>query len=398
MRKNGRPIFREGQPDTPPGVAGWVAGFALFLKSRGFRVFQSAVLDTLRCLGQIDLSLRGDFFNALRANLVSSDMEWAQFESLFHEYLDAAQEEPPEETRESPSGGHGEKKRDPGGEFLPDVETDTSTEADRPEERAWLEGVAYSPVSELEKKNLADFDQQDVQVAELTLKRLMAPFTVQKTRRSRRSRKGGTLDFPLMMRKSLKTGGVPLDLFYREKRKRLKRLVILADVSGSMDRYARFVMPFLLGIRGIGSRAEVFVFSTSLTPITTLIRHLSLEKALERISREVPEWSGGTRIGYSLHQFNQEHGVTLLNRRTVVVILSDGWDLGGRVLLEREMRNLRRKSHTVIWLNPLAGDPDYEPICQGMKVALPYVDHLLPADSLQSLRRVGRLLARVVTH
>ncbi|MBW2349155.1 MAG: VWA domain-containing protein, partial [Deltaproteobacteria bacterium] len=179
----------------------------------------------------------------LRANLVSSDMEWAQFESLFHEYLDAAQEEPPEETRESPSGGHGEKKRDPGGEFLPDVETDTSTEADRPEEKAWLEGVAYSPVS------------------------LMAPFTVQKTRRSRRSRKGGTLDFPLMMRKSLKTGGVPLDLFYREKRKRLKRLVILADVSGSMDRYARFVMPFLLGIRGIGSRAEVFVFSTSLTPI-----------------------------------------------------------------------------------------------------------------------------------
>jgi len=126
--------------------------------------------------------------------------------------------------------------------------------------------------------------------------------------------------------------------------------------------------------------------------------HLSLEKALERISREVPEWSGGTRIGYSLHQFNQEHGVTLLNRRTVVVILSDGWDLGGRVLLEREMRNLRKKSHTVIWLNPLAGDPDYEPICQGMKVALPYVDHLLPADSLQSLRRVGRLLARVVTH
>ncbi len=189
-----------------------------------------------------------------------------------------------------------------------------------------------------------------------------------------------------------------MELFYRAKKRRLKRLVILADVSGSMDRYARFVMPFLLGLRGAGSRAEVFVFSTSLTCITSLIKHLDIDKALLRISEEVPNWSGGTRIGFSLHQFNQGRGAQLINSRTVVVIMSDGWDLGGKELLKREMAAISRKAHCVIWLNPLAGDPDYRPVCQGMRIALPYVDHFLPADSLESLKRVGRVLSNVMVH
>ena len=196
----------------------------------------------------------------------------------------------------------------------------------------------------------------------------------------------------------MKTGGIPLLLTYRAKKKRLKRLVILADVSGSMDRYARFVMPFILSLRGIGSRAEVFVFSTSLVSVTFIIRHMSMEKAMERISSEVPDWSGGTRIGYSLQQFNLQYSKRFLNKRTVVIILSDGWDLGGKDLLRRAMASLNRRADRVVWLNPLAGDPDFEPVCQGMKTALPYVDYLLPAQSLESLQRVGRLLSRIMIH
>lgn len=174
--------------------------------------------------------------------------------------------------------------------------------------------------------------------------------------------------------------------------------MILADVSGSMDRYARFLMPFLLGLRGLGPRAEVFVFSTSLSRVTLLIQHLTIEKALERISEEVPDWSGGTRIGYSLHQFNQAYGSQLLNRRSVIVVMSDGWDLGGKELLKREMAAISRQAHCVIWLNPSAGDPDYRPVCQGMRIALPYIDHFLSADSLESLKRVARHLTRVMHH
>lgn len=174
-------------------------------------------------------------------------------------------------------------------------------------------------------------------------------------------------------------------------------MVVLADVSGSMDRYARFVMPFILGLRGIGTRAEVFVFSTSLTQVTSILKRHGVEEVLEKMAREVPDWSGGTRIGYSLRQFSRRYGKRHLNRRTVVVILSDGWDLGARNLLVREMESLSDRVHAVIWLNPLAGDPAYAPLLRAMDGVLPYLDFLLPADSLQGLKRVGRTLARVMT-
>jgi uncharacterized protein with von Willebrand factor type A (vWA) domain len=378
-------------------LAGRVIHFAGFLKGRGFRVFQSSIHDALRSLEEISLEEKEDFFLSLRANLAATDLEWVQFKDLFNQFWGqtiskqeaaADERERDRKARTSPSAG----------ECLPDVLSRVSAEIDVNDKKEWLEGIAYSPVSMVQKKDLGHFDKGDIPVARLALKQMAAPFRIDTSRRSKRGRHAGDMDFPRIIRKCLKTGGTPFELFYKEKKKRLKRLVILADVSGSMDRYARFVTPFLLGLRGIGPRAEVFVFSTFLTPVTSLVRHLSVEKALERIADEVPDWSGGTRIGYSLHQFNQGHGERLLNRRTVVVLLSDGWDLGGKDLLMREMAFLSRKAYAVIWLNPLAGDPDYEPLCRGMKTALPYVDYFLPADSLQSLKRVGRLLSRVMVH
>ena len=383
---------------APPGLAGEVVRFADFLKGRGFKVFQSSVHDALRSLEEIDLSKRQDFFASLRANLINTDVEWVQFADLFEKFWHRKNKESKEPvmTHQPPEREIDKVLSD--AESLPDIDAEQSAPTEDTDKREWLEGVAYSPVSTVEKKDLGNFDKGDIQVAQLALKKIMEPFRIDISRRSRRSRKSGDMDFRRIMRKSLKNEGFPMELFFKEKKKRLKRLVILADVSGSMDRYARFVMPFMLGLRGVGSRAEVFVFSTSLTPVTFIIRHLSFEKALERIAREVPEWSGGTRIGYSLHQFNQAHGHRLVSQRTVVVILSDGWDLGGKELLRREMEALARKAHTVIWLNPLAGDPDYQPVCQGMRIALSYVDYFLPADSLQSLKQVGRLLSRVMIH
>ena len=382
----------------PPGLTGEVVRFADFLKGRGFKVFQSSVHDALRSLEEIDLSKRQDFFASLRANLINTDMEWVQFEDLFEKFWHRKNKESKEPgmTHQPPEREIDKVLSD--AESLPDIDAEQSAPTEDTDKREWLEGVAYSPVSMVEKKDLGNFDKGDIQVAQLALKKIMEPFRIDISRRSRRSRKSGDMDFRRIMRKSLKNEGFPMELFFKEKKKRLKRLVILADVSGSMDRYAQFVMPFMLGLRGVGSRAEVFVFSTSLTPVTFIIRHLSFEKALERIAREVPEWSGGTRIGYSLHQFNQAHGHRLVSQRTVVVILSDGWDLGGKELLRREMEALARKAHTVIWLNPLAGDPDYQPVSQGMRIALSYVDYFLPADSLQSLKQAGRLLSRVMIH
>ncbi|OQX63124.1 MAG: hypothetical protein B5M55_07410 [Desulfococcus sp. 4484_242] len=379
------------------GLAGRVIEFAHFLKQRAFKVFQSSVLDALRGLAMISLEDKRDFFYVLRANLTATDLEWIQFKALFDQFWDQANllEEPSGDKRGPEPRARISVKE---GECLADTPSQTSTEINSSNEKEWLEGIAYSPVSVVRKKDLGCFNQADIPMARLALRQMTDPFKIERSRRIKRGRHAGNLDFRRTIRQCLKTGGTPFTLFYKEKKKRLKRLVILADVSGSMDRYARFVMPFLLGLREIGSGAEVFVFSTSLTSITFLVRRLSLEKALERIADQVPDWSGGTRIGYSLHQFNQAHAGRLLNRRTVVVILSDGWDLGGKDLLRREMAFLSRRTHTVLWLNPLAADPDYEPLCRGMKTALPYIDHLLPANNLQSLQRVARLLSRAMIH
>lgn len=378
-------------------LTGKVIQFSRFLKNRGFKVFSSNLQDALAAIQEIDIGRREDFSAALKANLVHADEEWRHFDELFEAFWDG---EGPEEEEPSQKGAQtGDTPPEEGSMTMPIPEF-------RPEqigeERAsgtdTFEGVTYSPLEILEKKDLAGFNASEIPVAQLIMKNMIAPFRVTKSQRYSRSRKAGQLDFRRIMRKGLKTGGFPLELFYRRKKKRLKRLIILADVSGSMDRYARFVMPFLLGLKGVGPRAEVFVFSTSLTPITHIVKRFTVDRALEFISREVPDWSGGTRIGYSLHQFSEAYGEKLLNRRTVVVIMSDGWDLGGRDLLIREMEALNRRAHCVIWLNPLAGSKDYWPTSRGMQAALPYVDYFLPADTLRSLKRAGKTLSRVMVH
>lgn len=375
-----------------------VISFSTFLKDRGFKIFSSNVMDSLRSMEEIDISRREDFFHVLRTNLVTSDVEWELFEGLFEEYWQGIENQEEEEESEVPQTQL-ECGEDAVTELFQEVrrEEDEGGEEDACREES-TEQATYSPVARLERKNLAHFQKADIQIAQLILKNMLSPFRLAVTRRFKGSKRPGDMDFRRIMKKSLKLGGMPLELFYKKKKKRLKRLVILVDVSGSMDRYARFVTPFIMGLRGVGSKAEVFVFSTSLTPITPFVRRFDLDKALERISEEVPDWSGGTRIGYSLHQFNQEYAQRLLNKRTVVVILSDGWDLGGREPLRREMEILSKKAHCIIWLNPVAGDTEYKPICQGMQTALPYVDYFLPADSLESLKKVGRTLSRVMTH
>ena len=370
--------------------------FARFLRSHGFKVFSTGIVDALKGLQETDLQGREDFFNVLRANFVTGDMEWKLFRSLFEEFWRAA-EAPKEKGREDQ-----EEESVPNPEDLvmvapPQRATEDRVDLLAPGKKESLEGTLYSPVALLERKDLSQFERGDIQVAHLILKNLMASFRVAESRRFKRSQKARDIDFRLILKRSLKVEGLPLDLFYRKRKRRLKKLVILADVSGSMDRYVRFLMPFLLGLRGIGSQSEVYVFSTSLTRITLFVRKLPVEKALGRISCEVPDWSGGTRIGESLQQFHETYGQRHLNKRTVVVIMSDGWDLGARSLLQKEMQAISGKVHSVIWLNPLAGDPEYRPLCRGMQAVLPYVDHLLAADSLQSLRRVGKVLSKVMT-
>src|SRR3970040_1408681 len=195
------------------------------------------------------------------------------------------------------------------------------------------------------------------------------------------------------VRHSLRRGGEIMELLRRRRRIQKTQVVLLCDVSGSMDLYSRFLVQFVFALQHAVSKVETFVFSTSLTRVTDALSDAELSRALDRVARTVPNWSGGTKIGHSLRQFLELYGRQLLGDRTVVIVISDGWDTGEVEALEAAMRELNRRSARVIWLNPLLGGTGYEPLCQGMRAALPHVDIFAPAHNLDRLLRLERHLA-----
>lgn len=377
-----------------------IVAFSGFLKRHGFKVFPSCISEALTAVDALDLSDRRDFFYGLRASLVRSDMEWKLFEGLFDSFWGNTPLMPPPGEESSDNNERDNNlsevfiEEQEGGET---IESNARENSEIIDEKETLEGGVYSPVPYFEKEALERLRPEDLKFARLALKNMIAPLRFSASRRRRPSRKQCDMDFRRTFRESLKSGGIPLRVHYKKKRKRLRRLVILADVSGSMDRYARFVLPFIMGIKGSSVRAEVFVFSTTLTRITKILRHYEIDEALDRITSLTPDWSGGTRIGHSLRQFNRDFGDRIVNHQTVVVILSDGWDLGAKEILRGEMATLHRRSRRVIWLNPIAGDPDFAPLLKGMGMALPYIHHHLPVTSLRHLSQAGRILASEIS-
>ena len=206
-----------------PGLAGEVVRFADFLKARGFRVFQSSVHDALRSVQEIDLSRREDFLSSLRVNMAKSDLEWAQFSDLFEEFWERSAKEPTAHPEKMPDPLQRAERTHSEGERVSVLSAQQLEKTEDPDRRAWLEGVAYSPMASVERKDLSRFDRQDIQVAHLALKRMVAPFRIDTSRRSKRSRRHKDVDFPHIMRRSLKTDGIPVTLFYRQKVKEHKK-------------------------------------------------------------------------------------------------------------------------------------------------------------------------------
>ena len=183
-----------------------------------------------------------------------------------------------------------------------------------------------------------------------------------------------------------------MTLFRRKPRVRRRPLVLICDVSGSMERYSRLLMIFAHAIAR-REDLEAFVFSTRLTRITRLLRHRDLDRALDSVSKGVHDFSGGTRIGDALGDFNRRWARRVLGHGAVVIIISDGWDRGDPVRLTSELIHLRRSAHRLIWLNPLLGSEGYQPLTRGMAAALPHCDDFLAAHNLAALEDLGRLLA-----
>jgi uncharacterized protein with von Willebrand factor type A (vWA) domain len=217
------------------------------------------------------------------------------------------------------------------------------------------------------------------------------------TRRTRRwvRGRGPVLDFKKVLRRNVRHGGEPLALPRRERASRRRPLVLLCDVSGSMERYARMLLHFIHGVAGGLEHVEAFLFATRLTRITRELALRGPRRSLPTISRRVPDWAGGTRIGDALRTFNVRWARRVMGHGPVVLLISDGWDRGEPGLLAREMSRLQRSCHRLIWLNPLLGAADYQPLTRGMQAALPFVDDFLPVHNLDSLETLADVLKRL---
>ena len=229
------------------------------------------------------------------------------------------------------------------------------------------------------------------------LYRLMARLEVatplRRTRRAERGRRGERIDLRRTLRGSLHTGGDPIRLARRRRRVVRRRIVLLCDISGSMEPYARAYLQFLTCAAGAGPNAEAFAFATRLTRLTRALHSRSPERAIQRAAATAPDWSSGTRIGDALRTFNDRHGRRGMARGAVVVILSDGWERGDPALVGREMQRLRRLAYRIVWVNPRVSAAGFSPRAGGMAAALPHVDALVSGHSLEALGEVADAIA-----
>jgi uncharacterized protein with von Willebrand factor type A (vWA) domain len=205
--------------------------------------------------------------------------------------------------------------------------------------------------------------------------------------------RAGLLDLRRTIRHSLRHGGEPLRLARRRRKWKRRPLVILCDISGSMDRYARLLLQFIYALAHRLDRVESFVFSTRLTCISRQLRRRNIDDALDEAARSVRDWGSGTRIGEALKHFNYVWARRVLGEGAIVLVISDGWDRGNIDLLAREMDRLHRSCRRLIWLNPLLGAAGYQPLVRGIQAALPHVDDFLPVHNLASLEQLAETLA-----
>jgi uncharacterized protein with von Willebrand factor type A (vWA) domain len=255
---------------------------------------------------------------------------------------------------------------------------------------------AYSAAEALRRREFDRMTAAELRDAERLVDLLEPRLELRRTRRQELHRHGRLLAPRAMFRRNIATGGQFTEWVWRRPVKAPRKIVVLCDISGSMERHARLLLRFIQALSASSAvKTESFVFGTRLTRVTRLLRDRDRDRALARVAESVNDWAGGTRIGESFRDFNLHWARRTLRSSGVVIVVSDGWDRGDPALVATETARLRRNCHRLVWLNPLAGTPGYEPLAGGMRAAYPYIDDFLPAGTVASLERLGEILSGV---
>jgi len=365
--------------------------FAAALRRHGMPVTPEHVTDGVRALQYLDLADREEVRRGLRAVFAGRPEDFATFDRVFDAFWRPTTEA--DRVAEALAPPALPEHAPPGLERAGRETLALDAWQDEGDGELGDEPVSVPAASELEAVAARDFstfspDQLD-EVFRLTL-RIARRLARRISRRRRPSARRGRIDLRRTLRANL-TRGELIDLRYRRRKRKKVRLVLLCDVSGSMDLYSRFLLQFLFALQSAFSRVETFTFSVRLTRVTEHLRARSYREVLRRLEA-VRDWSGGTKIGESLAEFNRRWPA-LVDRRTIVIILSDGWDTGDPDLLAAELLRIKRRAGRVIWLNPLLGNPSYEPLTRGMAAALPLVHRFAAAHNLAALRELAGSLS-----
>ncbi|MSO29997.1 MAG: VWA domain-containing protein [Acidobacteria bacterium] len=360
--------------------------FGRLLRGLGLEVHVGRLLDLTEALQHVDVGSRDDVYVTCRALLVHRHEDLEIFAAAFaafwrdhgvHDSADLTRPAPHE--TDSGSAAHEIDSRSvlqgmDARVAIDDLDADASSGALR----------TWSNAEVIADKDLADFTAEEMALARAAFARLVWSPGERRTRHWVAGR-GSRIDLRRALARSVRTGGDVVTLPRRRRRMRPRPIVLLCDVSGSMDHYSRMLLQFVHAMGRRHRRFEAFLFSTRLTRITKELRTRHLDKAVAAVSRSVPDWSGGTRIGDALKLFHQRWARVVLHRGPVVVLISDGWDRGEPDVLRDQMARLQRSCHRLIWLNPLIGTTDYAPLTRGLMAALPFVDDFLPARTLTNL-------------
>lgn len=362
--------------------------FGRLLRALGMDVNPGRMIDLVQALEHVNLARKSDFFYTARSLLVHDRDDLPLFEQAFELFWRVPREKTifddlfkfrPESGRQKPLVTAPPLQ-------VPEPGSNGTGEDDDEEVQQVVEITrTYNTREVLRRKDFGELSQEEVQAVKRFMAQMVWELGLRRTRRQQPGR-GQQLDLRRSLRRNLRYGGELIEWPSRQAKYKPRPLIVIADISGSMERYTRLLLHFIYSLaKGLEQQVEAFVFSTHLTRITRQLRNKEIDRALAEVSREVTDWSGGTRIGAALKSFNFEWGRRVLGRGAVVLLISDGWDRGDPDLLRTEIGRLQRSCHRLIWLNPLLGSTEYEPLTRGMQAALPYIDDFLPIHNLASL-------------
>ena len=398
------PRFRGDERDEPIGLATRtrLAGFARTLRDNGFKIGLAETRDALSILTSSVATRPAQFKTALRALFCATHSDWERFDEIFEAYWRGHSVRSKQTLSGVPSENRAPVRRLPGTDApqersgQPDhVERRADGDAEHPADgRSRREGASRAEaLASVDMRHITDPD--DVAAAHALAARLARTMRARLVRRQQARRSGQRLDLRRTIHRNISHGGTPIELVWRRRKEKPLRLVILLDASGSMSLYTAFFVRFLHGVVDAFREAEAFVFHTRLVHVSDSLRDRDVTRAVDRLSLMAQGIGGGTRIGESLATFNRWHAKRVINSRTAVMIVSDGYDTGEPEQLGEAMRDLRRRCRSIIWLNPLIGWRGYSPQARGMQAALPHIDLFAPAHNIESLAALEPYLAKI---